>query len=245
MTRTSRSQSARTLHQAWICRSRPTRTPRLHVESLEAREMPAAPVYAVGTDAGDGQVKVIDSQTLATKFTLKPFGNSFTGGVRVAVADVTGDGTADIVTASGPGQNKVRVYNGVTGAALGGALGNLTVFTNAESNGVWVAAADVTGDGKADIVVGTNGNTPPKAKVYSGANGALVRTLDLSNLNITGGVRVAAGNVNGDGKSDVIVAGGPSGAARVAAFDGNTGMLLYDFFPFEPGYKGGVNIAAG
>src|SRR5262245_34964986 len=230
MTRTSRSQSARTLHQAWICRSRPTRTPRLHVESLEAREMPAAPVYAVGTDTGDGQVKVIDSQTLATKFTLKPFGNSFAGGVRVAVADVTGDGTAEIVTASGPGFNKVRVYNGANGGVLPGALGNLTDFTAAESNGVWVAAGDTDADRKADIIAGTDGTATPKAKIYSGANGALLRTIDLSNLNIAGGARVAAGDVNFDGKADVIVAGGVGGAARVLAFDGVSGKALYDFF---------------
>src|SRR5262249_62398833 len=101
------------------------------------------------------------------------------------------------------------------------------------------------GDGKADIVVGTDGNAAPQVKVFSGADGALVRTISLANLNISGGVRVAAGDVNGDGKADVIVAGGPGGAARVAAFDGGNGKPLYDFFPFDGNYAGGITLAAG
>jgi RHS repeat-associated protein len=110
---------------------------------------------------------------------------------------------------------------------------------------VWVASDDVTGDGKADIVVGTDGSFAPLVKIYSGANGSLVRTQDVSKLGLTGGARVAAADLNGDGKADVIVGGGPGGVARVGAFDGANGKPLYDYQPFDPGYTGGVTLAAG
>jgi serralysin len=164
----------------------------------------------------------------------------------VAVADVTGDGAADVVTAQGTGgSNEVRVFDGTTGKALKGSLGGFNAFTKAEASGVWVAAGDVTGDGKADIVVGSDGSGTPRVRVYSGANASLVRNEDLAGLNLTGGARVAAGDVNGDDKVDVIVGSGPGGPGRVAAFDGNNAKLLYSFFAFDLNYQGGVTLAAG
>ena len=44
---------------------------------------------------------------------------AFTAGVRVAEADMTGDGVADIITASGPGvSSRVVVFDGVTGGVV-------------------------------------------------------------------------------------------------------------------------------
>jgi RHS repeat-associated protein len=204
------------------------------------------PIFAVGTDSGvAGQVKVYDATTQALKATLSPYANTFKGGVRVAVADVSGDGVGDVVTAQGGGgSNQVKVYDGATFKALKGTLGGFSPFTTAEAAGVWVAAGDVTGDGKADIVVGTDGNTNPQVKIYSGTNGSLVRSVDVSKLGLVGGVRVAAGDVNADGKADVIV-GARNGASHVAAFDGGNGKPLYDYLPGGAGDRVGVSVAAG
>jgi hypothetical protein len=44
-----------------------------------------------------GQVNVFDDSG-APRFSLAPYGAAYTGGVRVAVGDVTGDGISDIIT---------------------------------------------------------------------------------------------------------------------------------------------------
>jgi hypothetical protein len=51
-----------------------------------------------------------------------PFPKVFTGGVRVAAADTTGDGTLDIICAPGPSTGPaapVRIFNGKTRMPLG------------------------------------------------------------------------------------------------------------------------------
>src|SRR5262249_44252934 len=105
--------------------SRPSRpaAARLAVEGLEDRALPSTlppTVFAVGADVGGGpEVKVYDAVTNQLRSDFYAYDPSFSGGVRVAVGDVTGDGTPDIITAPGPsGGPNVKVFDGKTGALL-------------------------------------------------------------------------------------------------------------------------------
>jgi hypothetical protein len=65
----------------------------------------------------------------------------------------------------------------------------------------------------------------------------------------TGGVRVATGDVNGDGVADVITGPGPGGGPHVQVFDGRalfdgSLVLLHSFFAYPPGFTGGVFVGA-
>jgi hypothetical protein len=64
-------------------------------------------------------------------------------------------------------------------------------------------------------------------------------------VGFTGGVRVAAGDVNGDGRADVIVGAGPGGGPHVRVFSGATGAELLSFFTYDANYSGGVYVASG
>ena len=54
---------------------------------------------------------------------------------------------------------------------------------------------------------------------------------------------VAIGDVNGDGVGDIITGTGGGGGPRVVVVDAE-GNVLRDFFAYEPGFRGGVNVAA-
>src|SRR5438105_2621486 len=97
MTRTTASFSASLLARAKLHYR--TRQTRLRIESLETRIVPAnPPIYAIGTDAGTtGRVRVFDASTNQQIFSIAPFGQNYRGGVRVAIADVTGDGKVDLI----------------------------------------------------------------------------------------------------------------------------------------------------
>ena len=59
----------------------------------------------------------------------------------------------------------------------------------------------------------------------------------------TGGVTVAMGDVNGDGRADLIFGTAFGGLIRI--FDGPTLAPLASAFPYGPLFPGGVNVAAG
>jgi hypothetical protein len=59
----------------------------------------------------------------------------------------------------------------------------------------------------------------------------------------TGGASVAALDVDGDGKADIITGAGPNGGPHVRIFSGATpGLEFRSFFAFDPGFIGGVYV---
>ncbi len=196
-----------------------------------------------GTDAGGGpEVKVFDGTTNALIFDFFAYSATFAGGVRVAQGDVEGLGIPDIVTGPGPGGGpQINVYNGGTGQLVR----SFFAFNPSFTGGVYVAVGDVNGDGFGDIIVGADAGGGPEVKVFSGRDGSVLMDFFAYNINFTGGVRVAAGDVNGDGFSDIITGAGPGGGPNVTVFSGATGAVLNSFFAYSPAFTGGVYVAAG
>jgi FG-GAP repeat len=206
---------------------------------------PALPPVLTGPDTGAGpNVKgfLLDGTQQVSFLAFDP---SFTGGVRVGAGDVNGDGTADIVTGAGPGSagGHVKVFDGGTQALLRSFL----AYDLAFAGGVYVAAGDVNSDGKADIVTGAGAGAPGgHVKIFDGQTGALLNSFFAFDLGFTGGAHVAAGDVNGDGVSDIVVGAGPgSVGGHVKVFDGSTQALLHTFLAYGPSFAGGIFVAAG
>jgi FG-GAP-like repeat/IPT/TIG domain len=205
---------------------------------------PPTVVVAAGADAGGNpEVRLFDAATGAPLGTFFAYAPAFRGGVRVAVGDVTGDGTPDYVTAPGRGGGpNIRVWDGKTLALVRSFMAYAPGFTR----GVFVAAGDTNGDGFADIVTGTDAGGAPHVEVFSGRDGALLQSFFAYAPTFTGGTRVAAGDVNGDGRADIIVGAGPGGGPHVVVFDGtNVARVLHSFMAFAPTFTGGVYVAAG
>ena len=211
--------------------------------------------FAVGGGAGLAQPFYVVDQNLNASKGIVPFAPSFTGGVRVAEADVNGDGVLDVIVGSGPGQTaEVKVYDGKD---LTHILIDFNPFEASFTGGVFVAGADFNGDGKAEIVVSPDLSGGPRVLIIDGAAAAAGRVSKVDDFygiddpNFRGGARVGTGDMNHDGTADLFVAAGFGGGPRIAIYDGKSlgqgsqVKLVADFFAFESTLRNGAFVAGG
>src|SRR5262249_41664721 len=129
-------------------------------------------------------------------FEFLAYADTFLGGVRVAVGDVNGDGTPDIITGPGAGiAARIRVFDGRTRRPIASLPLGLTAYGPGSLSGVYVAAGDVNGDGKADLIVSPQ-KGPRPVKAFD-ASGKLLLSFFPYGAGFKGGVRVAAGQLTG------------------------------------------------
>jgi hypothetical protein len=167
----------------------------------------------------------------------------------VSAADFNGDGVADLVVGTGPGSSThVLVLDGVDQHVLF----SVDPFEPSFTGGVYVAAGDLTGDGKADLAISPDEGGGPRVRVFNGDGFSQIADFfGIDDPNFRGGARASIGDLNGDGKGDLVVAAGFGGGPRVAAFNGATlgpygGPKLFgEFFVFEQTLRNGVFVAVG
>ena len=173
-------------------------------------------------------------------------------GARVGGGDVDGDGLAEILTGPGPGaifpaQVRAFDYDGVALTPI--TKINFIAFAGARY-GVDVAAGDVDGDGYAEL-----GCAPGPSPVMQGRfvgfdyDAAAVAALPGFDRIVHGslyGGRVALGDLDPDGRAELVTGAGPDPAAGtiVVDLDYDGAQLLTRPGSFDPfGGNYGVNVA--
>ena len=199
--------------------------------------------------AGDGAVNPAtvrvfkNDKTLVLEFV--PFGTL--NGVRVAAADLNGDGSAEIIVSPAGGTEntgKVAVFAYDPAQKKMVATGIEFIASN-YAYGANIAVADIEGTGKPVIVTapGSGRQNPALVKLWKldtpPAVGSWKATL-LRDISLRGayGATVAAGDVDGDGKDEVIVGTNSDNAMiTIVKADGSrSGFKAFD--------KNGANVAA-
>jgi fibronectin-binding autotransporter adhesin len=221
---------------------------------------------SVGGPLGDGTITIIDNDgtdVVDWYFAGLPEGAIINnvGDKAVRISYKGGDGNDVTLTTVDPTtQPRFAVGAGAGGVPLVNvyAIGNDTsppgntaillrsflAYDAGFHGGVRVASADFTGDGVTDLVTAPGPGGGPHIRVWDGATGRLVREFMAYDTAFTGGVFVAAGDVNDDGTPDIITGAGPGGGPNVRTFDGKTGALQYSFMAYDPAFTGGVTVAA-
>jgi hypothetical protein len=226
------------------------------------------PVIVIGPDKGNKSapiIKIIDKETGAILSQFYVYEPTFMGGVRIATADMTGDGIEEIIVAPGQGRSpQVRVF---TQAGVELTQFRTLAYDVSHKGGVEVAVGDVNGDGKNDIVT-TPTNARTEVRVfYNNYDSGMPLADPIANSpdvkfyvfdsKFKGGADVTIADVgtflNGgtldattpDGKGEIIVGSGPGMRATVQVFDvTGTPTIVDTILPFDNKFKGGVTLSA-
>ena len=205
----------------------------------------SGPLVLTGTDGSSQQFATDVAGKLVPNGVSTPA--SATGHARSIRADVDGDGFTDTIYFDGPGGgSNVVVVRGVDPAnPVQGAVSlNFNAYEESYKGGIYLAAADLDGDGGAELIVSPDAGGGARIEVFKLKGLQFVQLDNFIAFNDTefrGGAHVATGDVNGDGTPDLVVSAGVGGGPRVAVYDGKgmTSMassprrLMGDFFTYD------------
>jgi len=198
-------------------------------------------VIAAAGPGAPPNVVLFQGATGLTLYSFYAYAPQYLGGVMVASGDVTGDGYADVVTASGPGvPPHVVVFQGYSARVVS----SFYAYSPKFMGGLTLAAADLNSDGRAEVITGAGPGGGPHVVVIDGNTGATLRSFYAFDPSFSGGMAVAATRGRGANPptgASSILAGTLTQAGLVRCIDFNTLETLADFTAYEG--SAGLNLA--
>ncbi|MFM7843048.1 MAG: FG-GAP repeat protein, partial [Planctomycetota bacterium] len=177
------------------------------------------------------EVRVFDGTTFARVSKFAPYGVSFKNGGYVAVGDVlVNHPGVEIVVSPLSGREKVRVFD-----SLGQELTSFLPYTKNYSGPVPVAVGNLDGRDGDEIAVAI-GSGRSEVRWFDGYG-------NLEGKFVGFGNQIAIGDVNGDGKSDIVLTAGHGNPPIVRIYDPKFGVLNSQFTVGDPKRRDGLRVA--
>ncbi len=190
--------------------------------------------------AGKSQISVWNEQGKKI-ISFFPYGENYNKGINFAIGDLNNDGKKEIVTGTGRGGGPhVRIFN------YQGKLIHPGFFAYGKNfrGGVNVALGDLDGNGWLEIITGAGFGGGPHVRIWSGGGKLLHPGFFAYSPRFRGGVYVASGDTDGDGRAEIITGAGPTGGPHIKVFDSQKFALKSEFFAFDAKNTNGAAVAA-
>jgi hypothetical protein len=139
---------------------------------------------------------------------------------------------------------EIKNWNLTAGQWNKGAEPQFLAFDKTAEGGGNLASGDVNGDGQLEIIVAAGKGNQPLVRIFSN-DGKLLKSFFAYAQGFRGGVSVAVGDTDADGKAEIITAPGPGAEAKIHIFNANgTHKLKGGALAYDPRFLGGAHVVA-
>jgi len=148
-----------------------------------------------------------------------------------------GTGNRLVAAAAGPGRApEIRLF---TDAGL--FIRGFSAFPDSFRGGISLAVGNFDGNARSSLVAGALSGGAPHVRIFN------VNTVNIGGFYaydnaFRGGVQVATGDIDGDGRDEIVTGAGPGGGPHVRVFT-SQGVSKGNFFVTDSGYRGGIDVA--
>jgi len=161
----------------------------------------------------------------------------FSPSASLATGDINGDNIDEIIIGSAPGAEPlVMIFNN-----KGKLLKKFLAYTKTFRGGVNLAVAKLDNNDQAEIVVVPASRGAGQVRIFN-ENGKLQKQFSVAQNNLSGGLNIAVGDLEGNGENEIIIAAGSGQEPQVKIFN-RSGKLIGAFLAYEKNFRGGVKVA--
>ena len=202
----------------------------------QAGELPQSYYIVTGAGPGGGpHIRIFDLYG-QPKGGFFAYAKTFTGGVNVASGDVDGDGRDEIITSGATSNTQIKIFD-----LYGNLKNEFFAYQSSFKGGVNIAAGDIDADGQDEIITGAGPGGGPHVRVLNG-QGVMELNFFAFNKTFLGGVNVASGDVDGDGKDEILASVASGASPYVRVFSSEFLQLRLQFLAYSREFYQGVNL---
>jgi len=153
-----------------------------------------------GAAEGGGPQVRVQSPVGKVESSWFAYDKNLRGGVNVAIADVDGDGELEVITGPGPGTEPlIKIFS-----LAGNYINSFLTYDKNFRGGVNVAAADLNGDGQAEIVTAPASGGGSHIMIFN-HQGQRLASWFAYDAQFRGGFEVSISDTNGDISPEILV----------------------------------------